>query len=722
MRRMMAGLMALVLCGGIAPMTDYAVIQAYSVSTSEETHAADGLVYRIGNDCMILVGASDPSVTAVHIPAQVEGMDVVFTEAVFRDCTELASITVDMAHKTLVAEDGVLFTKDMGTLLEYPPAKDGAYSIPEETGQIGSSAFRNCMGLTGVTLHENVMLHGQCFQYCENLEEVIGTVRMVQGHDFVGCRKLRSLSIGEGHVSELVFQNMDALEELIFSQDCSFSKLQVIGCPSLTDLTIDGVAYSLHESEVTMEIIGCNSLRTLTMQPDAAVSSEPYRAYVGTIASVSDCAALEEIICRYPGDIQLKDCPVLRTLHRYSSTRHTVISGCDALETVYGLASDIQMQEQCADLGAEFMIVDASGYTIRSQDGLEYTLHSADEGAVWYLISADSAVSSVYIPALIGGIPVSAFESAFHACTAITEFEVSPENAMLCSADGILFSRDMTSLLRFPNLWEGTYTIPDGVTDAENAFKNCKWLTSLTIPDSVTGDMGSFDGCDSLREINGKFYVDSGLDLIHCLRLKNVHLAASDRITDPKFGYLLCDGNTTLEHFTIEENCIMNGEFRFRDCPLLKTLNFTECTANGRLTELRLSDCDVLTSVSLPPVTGEEWASVEISGCGSLRTLKVYGNWWVQKKDDFHPDAVVYAYADNSNIRSLCEQETIPFIPFGDVTADGSLNILDVIGMNKSLLTGEAFPEVGLEASDYDADGAFTLADSLCVLKYTIGL
>lgn len=722
MKRMMAGLMALILCGGIASTTDFRILQEYSVSASEEIHTADGLVYRIGYDSMILVGVSDPSVTSIHIPAQVEGMDVIFTETAFHDCMALTSITVDTEHKTLCSSEGVLFTKGMGTLLKYPPAKEGAYTIPEETGQIGSSAFRSCTGLTSVTMHDDVTLHGQCFQYCKNLEEVIGSVHMTQGHDFVGCEKLRSLSIGEGHVSELIFQNMDALENLTFSEKCSFAKLQIIGCPSLTDLTIDGMAYSLHESDVTMEITGCDALRTLTIQPDAAVSSEPYRAYVGTVASVSDCAALEEIICRYPGDIQLKDCPSLKTLHRYSGTRHTTISGCDALETVYGLPFDIQLQKQCADLGAQFVNADASGYTIRSQDGLEYTLHSADDGAVWYLTNADPEISSVYLPALIGGIPVSAFGSAFHACTAITEFEVSPENAMLCTLDDVLFSKDMTTLLRYPNLRDGTYTIPDGVTDAENAFKNCRWLTSLTIPDSVTGDMGTFDGCDSLHEINGEFYVSTGVDLNHCLRLKNLYLAASDEITDPHFGYLLCDGNTTLEHVTIGKNCIINDELRFRDCPLLKTLDFTECTANGRLTELILSDCDALTSISLPPVTGEEWASSEISGCSSLRTLKVYGNWWVHKKDDFHPDAVIYAYADNSNIRSLCEQESIPFIPFGDVTADGSLNILDVIGMNRSLLTGAELPERGMEAADYDGDGALTLADSLCMLKYTIGL
>ena len=226
-------------------------------------------------------------------------------------------------------------------------------SVPAGVEKIGSSAFRSCTGLTSVTMHDDVTLHGQCFQYCKNLEEVIGSVHMTQGHDFVGCEKLRSLSIGEGHVSELIFQNMDALENLTFSEKCSFAKLQIIGCPSLTDLTIDGMAYSLHESDVTMEITGCDALRTLTIQPDAVVSSEPYRAYVGTVASVSDCAALEEIICRYPGDIQLKDCPSLKTLHRYSGTRHTTISGCDALETVYGLPFDIQLQKQCADLGVD---------------------------------------------------------------------------------------------------------------------------------------------------------------------------------------------------------------------------------------------------------------------------------------------------------------------------------------------------------------------------------
>ncbi len=715
--------MAFVLCCGmLLPQPLYSPVLEAQAEEENVTFVQDGLVYSLQDDLAVLEGCEDKSVTAVSIPAQIEGRPVGFVQAAFRDCPNLQRIDAAEESTLLCSVDGVLFTKAMGTLLEYPAAKSGTYIIPAETAQIARSAFAYCTGLTSVTLHENVALYGKCFQYCKNLEEVIGTARMEQGHDFVGCSKLRSLTVGNCHVSELIFQNMDALTELTFAQDCSFSRLQVLGCPSLTSLTVDGMVHSLHESEVTMEITGCPSLQTLTLQPDVSVSSAPYRAYVGTVAAVSDCGLLEEIVCQYPGDIQLKDCPSLRTLRRYSGTRHTTISGCDALETVYGLADDTQLQQECASLGTEFIAENNTSYTIQSQDGLEYTLHSANDGTCWYLTNADPDIISVYIPAMIGGIPVAASSSVFNECTAITAFEAAPENTMLCSVDGVLFSKDMTALLRCPNLWDGAYTIPDGVTNAENAFKNCKWLTSLTIPDSVTGDMGTFDGCDSLKEISGAFYVGSGLHLDHCPRLKDVHIAASDEIIDPGFGFLLCDGNETLEHLTIGKNCIMDGEFRFRWCTALETLDFTRCTADGRLSELIISDCDALTSVSLPPVTGEKWASAEISECSALRTLKVYGNWRILKQGDFHPDAVIYAYEDNSNIRSLCEQTGIPFIPFGDVKADGSLDILDVLQLNKNLLSGEKLDEKGQNAADIDADGRLTSADALQILRTTIGL
>ncbi len=58
----------------------------------------------------------------------------------------------------------------------------------------------------------------------------------------------------------------------------------------------------------------------------------------------------------------------------------------------------------------------------------------------------------------------------------------------------------------------------------------------------------------------------------------------------------------------------------------------------------------------------------------------------------------------------------------GDVNCDGSVDILDVIKLNKVLLAGESLTEDGRANADVDRDGTPTSADALNILKYTIKL
>ncbi len=59
---------------------------------------------------------------------------------------------------------------------------------------------------------------------------------------------------------------------------------------------------------------------------------------------------------------------------------------------------------------------------------------------------------------------------------------------------------------------------------------------------------------------------------------------------------------------------------------------------------------------------------------------------------------------------------------YGDVNCDDTVNILDVITLNKNLLSGSALTEQGEKNADVDLDGKPSTADSLNILKYIISL
>lgn len=111
-----------------------------------------------------------------------------------------------------------------------------------------------------------------------------------------------------------------------------------------------------------------------------------------------------------------------------------------------------------------------------------------------------SALTSITLPEGVTTIGNYVFSS----CIILDEIEVSPENPNYTSVDGVLFTKDMKTLIQYPEGKSNSeYAIPDGVTTiGDNAFFSCDFLTSVTIPDSVKtiGDR-AFYLCTALLSI-----------------------------------------------------------------------------------------------------------------------------------------------------------------------------------------------------------------------------
>jgi hypothetical protein len=106
--------------------------------------------------------------------------------------------------------------------------------------------------------------------------------------------------------------------------------------------------------------------------------------------------------------------------------------------------------------------------------------------------------TSVTIPAAVTNIGYQAFSEDFN----MTNFFVDPLNPDYASAGGVLFNKNLKTLIEYPGGRSGSYVIPAGTTTiAEGAFEISD-LTSVTIPASVTS-IGSyaFNACDYLTNI-----------------------------------------------------------------------------------------------------------------------------------------------------------------------------------------------------------------------------
>ena len=95
-------------------------------------------------------------------------------------------------------------------------------------------------------------------------------------------------------------------------------------------------------------------------------------------------------------------------------------------------------------------------------------------------------------------------EWAFEGCTNLKEINVDKNNKNYSSANGVLFNKDKTTLIKYPEgKTDDKYSIPNSVTSIGNrAFDDCTNLKTVTIGNSVTSiDWYAFSGCTGLTEV-----------------------------------------------------------------------------------------------------------------------------------------------------------------------------------------------------------------------------
>ena len=144
-------------------------------------------------------------------------------------------------------------------------------------------------------------------------------------------------------------------------------------------------------------------------------------------------------------------------------------------------------------------------------ESLHYS-YTTKGGTVTIKGCENSATGDLIIPEIIDGKPVTSIDKkafykcssltsitipdsvtsfgdyAFWNCTSLTAIEVSTGNPNITSVNGVLFSKDQTTLYIYPEgKKDAGYTIPNNVTRiATGAFFQCSNLKNITIPESVT--------------------------------------------------------------------------------------------------------------------------------------------------------------------------------------------------------------------------------------------
>ena len=154
------------------------------------------------------------------------------------------------------------------------------------------------------------------------------------------------------------------------------------------------------------------------------------------------------------------------------------------------------------------------------------------------------ALASIELPASLQTIGASALDAG-----GLTEIKVQTGNTHFEAAEGVLYNKGKTALLRYPRKKPGTtFTVPASVTTiGEYAFA-VSALTDVTLPDGLqTIGEGAFGGCTALKSVT----LPAGLKEIE----KNA------------FG-----GCETLTSINLPEGLKTIGEGAFNECTALKSI------------------------------------------------------------------------------------------------------------------------------------------------------
>ena len=379
-------------------------------------------------------------ITTITLPKNVEYIG----DKAFWVCSKLTNVNVNTSNQHFTSVNGVLFSKDMKTLVYYPLGKTAeAYTIPNGVETVAMGAFGNAK-ITSIKFPSSIkFINEDAFMNCRGLISINfpSSLEEIGSEAFDSCLNLTTVTIPSSvtYIGGKTFNGTPWLKNKIAENP---NKMIVIN-----NLIIDASAAS---GDVVIP-------DGVTYIPYAAFSSNRNITSVYIPASVS-------------------------------SIENIAFSGCENLTTItFAENSQLKKITKRAFAGC---------FTLTSFE-IPESVEYIGEGAFEYCYG----FTNITIPANVKTIDFGIFRD----CDNLTEINVSSANENYTSINGVLFTKNMKTLMHYPSAKTGeNYKIPNNVQIIEQyAFYNNSFLNEITMSSNVKEIRDyAFCVCSNLKTIN----------------------------------------------------------------------------------------------------------------------------------------------------------------------------------------------------------------------------
>lgn len=182
-------------------------------------------------------------------------------------------------------------------------------------------------------------------------------------------------------------------------------------------------------------------------------------------------------------------------------------------------------------------------------------------------------LTSIDIPESVNKIGDYVFEG----CNALETINVDGKNKNYSSEDGILFNKDKSTLIKFPESSKITeYVLPDSVNEIYNwAFIGCSNITSIDISEKNLKKIGE-----------DAFY--------YCVRIENMVIPEGiEKLDGAAFGYCVA-----LKKITLPESLKSIGSYCFYGCTSLENVELPDKLE--KIEDHAFYSCKSLKEVTIP--------------------------------------------------------------------------------------------------------------------------